>query len=124
MLKTIEYNSKIGDIVRSTFHGLEHLRNITNSCNSKFLKYFQNKLFERYFFTLHNCFQSNIDNIDIYNVDIIYRSAIKYVKDTKQCTENSFIFLILNDYLEMLNNSYSEFKNEMEIISDTNESQN
>ena len=112
MIKTIEYDSKIGDIVRSTFHELEHLRNITDSCKSKFLNYFQNKLFERYFFTLHNCFQSNIDNTDIYNVDIIYSSAIKYVKDTIQCTENSFIFVLLNDYLEMLNKSYNDLKNE------------
>lgn len=108
MIKTIEYDSKIGDIVRSTFHELEYLRNVTDSCKSKFLNYFQNKLSEYYFFTLYNCFQSNIDKTDIYNVDIIYRSAIKYVKDTMQCTENNFIFLLLNDYLEMLNKSYQK----------------
>lgn len=115
MIKTIEYDSKICDIVRSTLYELEYLRNVTDSCKSKFLNYFQNKLSERYFFRLHNCFQSNLDNIDVYNVDIIYRSAIKYVKDTMQCTENSFIFLILNDYLEMLNNSYNEFKKESKL---------
>lgn len=116
MIEAIEYDSKIGDIIRSTFHELEYLRNVTDSCKSKFLNYFQDKLFERYFFRLHNCFQSNLDKIDIYNVDIIYRSAIKYVKDTMQCTENSFIFLVLNDYLEILNKSYNEFKDEMSII--------
>lgn len=118
MIKTIEYDSKIGNIVRSTLHELEYLRDVTDSCNSKFLNYFQNKLFERYFSRLHNCFQSNVDSIDIYNVDIIYRSAIKYVEDTMQCTENSFIFLLLNDYLEMLNKTYNDFKDEMSIIND------
>ena len=113
MIKTIEYDSKIGNIVRSTLHELEYLRDVTDSCNSKFLNYFQNKLFERYFLRLHNCFQSNVDSIDIYNVDIIYRSAIKYVEDTMQCTENSFIFLLLNDYFEILNKTYNDFKDEM-----------
>ena len=116
MIKTIEYDSKIGDIIRSTLQELEYIRNVTEPCKSKFLNYFQDKLSVRYFLRLHNCFQSNLDNIDIYNVDIIYRSAIKYVKDTIQCTENSFIFLILNDYLEMLDKSYNDFKDEMELI--------
>lgn len=114
MIKTIEYDSKTADTIRSMFGELECLRNIFHSCQSQFISYFQHRLYERYLFTLHNCFESNIDETDIFNIDIIYRSAIKYVKDAIQCTGNAFIFNVLNDHLEILERAYDIIKLEVE----------
>lgn len=113
MIETVKYDSKTGDIVRSMFCELECLRNTFDSCQSQFINYFQHKLYERHLFTLHNCFESNVNETDIFNIDIIYRSAIKYVKDAIQCTRNDFVFNVMNDYLEILERSYKDIKNEM-----------
>lgn len=121
MIDTIKYDSKTADTIRSMFGELECLRNTLDSCQSQFISYFQHRLYERYLFTLHNCFESNIDETDIFNIDIIYKSAIKYVKDAIQCTRNAFIFNVLNDHLEILERAYDAIENEKATILENND---